>query len=320
MAALAVAACFLASLVLGRISIAVGPRLGWVDVPDDHLKPHQGRPVPLGGFGLLIGLQIGLGIAGLVDWGLVAGTSFMWLIGLADDRIGIAPGWRLGAAAVAGALMAILHDPSPDVPAVLAAMALVVLVVNAINLLDGLDALAGSVGAVCALSLALLAGLRGYDQALVGVLLAAGLIGFLAWNLPPARLFLGDNGAYVLGVALAWLVFATSPDSTAGLVATAAIGVPLLDLGATILRRSLTRTPMFAGDREHIYDRLHASGMGVLEVAVLYCGIQVLWAASVIAVSELLGDTVAVLYALGLGSVLIGFSVRRFTRHDEATG
>lgn len=307
MEALATAAAFLASMVLGWASLRLGPRLGLVDRPDAHLKPHEGRPIPLGGLGVLVGLHLGLGMAGAIDWGLLAATLLIWLIGLLDDRVGVDPMWRLAAAVLAGALVTLSQDPFPGWVASLAGITLVVLAVNAINLLDGMDALAASVGVVIALALAVLAGLRGLDHAFAAVVLAAALVGFLIWNLPPARLFLGDNGAYVVGVVLAWVALRSSAGWASGLVAAAVIGVPFLDLGATVVRRMRLRAPLFAGDRGHSYDKLHASGMSPLRVALVFSAAQAAWAGSVIAVSAALGDEAAVSFAVALGALVIGF-------------
>src|SRR5690606_20911231 len=126
----------------------------------------------------------------------------------------------------------------------------------------------GSVATVVLVGLAGLSWVLGGDPSwwlpLVG---AAALVGFLVWNLPPARLYLGDGGAYVVGVTIAWSVLRAADDWPTALVAVALVGVPFLDLGVAILGRLVARAPVFAGDRSHTYDRLHARGWPVGRVA-----------------------------------------------------
>lgn len=306
MDALAVMAAFAISVGIGRGAMAAGPALGLVDLPDSEgLKTHRGAVVPLGGAGILLGLHVGLALAGLFDPGLLAGTVLMWLVGLFDDGRGLDPRLRLVAAALAGWALVVLGDRGGTWQLALAAMLLVVVAVNAVNLFDGLDGLAGSVTTVIAGALAVLGMTRSLSIAVAGMVLAAALLGFLLWNLPPARLFLGDNGAYVVGVTLAWLAIRISPDWGALAVSAALLGVPLIDLAVTVLRRMRAGAPLFGGDRDHSYDRLHARGLSVVAVDLVMVAAQISWAGVVIAVAVNFGDLAAVAVAIGLGLVVI---------------
>ena len=298
------------SVILGALARLVGPRLGFVDVPDDDLKPHARPVVPLGGLAVLGGLYAGLLSVDGLDQALVAATAVVFVLGLIDDRFGLSPLIRVIGAALAGVL---LVTPS-SLPTGLffpVFWALVtVLVVNAVNLLDGLDGLAGSV------ALASLGALWwfGAAQGVLGppyyAVSIGAVLGFLVWNWPRARLFLGDNGAYVLGVTLTWAAMKASPDGTASLVAVAIIGVPILELVITITRRLRGRLPLFSGDRDHVYDRLHARGMSVSRVVVLFVVAQVIWSGALTA-TALIGDRWSLILAVFLGlGVVWAFGVR----------
>lgn len=306
------------SVAVGGLSIVAGKRWGLIDRPDQDLKPHQGEPVPLGGLGLLIGLHVGMSVAGVFDPGLFAATVLIWAVGLIDDLWGLSSLIRLVATAASGVTLIALTDlPRPGIPDVVWIIAVVV-VVNAVNLLDGLDALGGSVTLVAASGLSVFALVQDLDAWWVALILAMVLLGFLFWNRPMARLYLGDNGAYVIGVALVWVAMQSGTDPPSDLVALALIGVPLLDLGITVLRRLMARTPLFAGDRDHTYDRLFQTGWGIAAVVGLFAGIQVIWSSTLIWVSVLTGDVPALIVALGLGAFVVIVALVLVKRHRLA--
>ena len=296
--------------------LAVGKHTGFVDHPDrERLKLHSGSPVPLGGVAVMAGLHLGLAAAGAFDYALFVATSIVWVVGLVDDRKGLAPLWRVAASVLGGGALVVIGGFTSGLVAGIAGVALVVVALNAVNLLDGLDALAASVTAIGAVGLSAFAATQGLSGAWIGALLAAALVGFLVWNFPPARLFLGDNGAYVVGVTLAWLALRASSDWITGVVGVALIGVPLLDLAAIILRRTVARAPLLTGDRDHSYDRLRQSGFSVGAVAATYSLAQAVWVAVLISVSVLFGDVLAVVVALVLGgSTVLVFGLNRRQR------
>lgn len=305
MATVGLVAAVVTSLVVCAITLVVGRRLGLVDRPDDELKPHSRPVVALGGLGVLTGVHVGLAVAGAFDVALLAATLVVWAMGLVDDLFGLSPAIRIAGATVAGVLLVLLSGLSDDPVLAVMWVAATVVVINAVNLLDGLDGLASSVAMVS------LAGLWwfGVTQGTVGphfyVVSIGAILGFVYWNLPPARMFLGDNGAYVIGVTLTWAALEASPDGTAGLVGIAIIGVPILDMCVTILRRLISRTVLVSGDRDHTYDLLVRSGIGVGTVDGVYALGQAVWATSAVVVSILLGDRAAVVITATAGLVLV---------------
>lgn len=303
---LGTAAALLIALIVGGLAVRYGARSGFVDRPDGDLKPHEGSPVPLGGLGLLVGVHVGLALAGAFDLSLLLATSLVWLVGLIDDARGLSPTSRL-LGMMAGSLVLIGFSErnfEPEV-AVFWFVAIVV-VINAVNLFDGLDALAGTVSIVAILGLAIFGSAQGVPGPWVPMVIAGALLGFLYWNRPQARLYLGDNGAYVLGVLLAWAALSAGEDRMGGVVAVALVGVPLIDLAITVFRRGLSGAPLFSGDRDHTYDRLHDNGLPEKTVALSLSVLQALWIALVIAVAVLFGDLPAAITALAVGVGLAG--------------
>jgi len=275
---LAVALAFTAT----ALAIRAAPVLGLVDVPDAALKTHT-RPVPaVGGLGVATGVFVTLVPAGRLGPRAALALAMLFLLGLVDDRSGLPPAVRLGVEAAAGALAGwglVVTGSLPPVwiPVVLVA---VVVGVNAVNLLDGMDGLAASVGAVAGLGSALLAVIAGVD-ALPAAVLAAALAGFLPLNWRPARAFLGDSGAYLVGGGLAYLAVALAAEQTALgsaltmlVVGGSTLGVFLLDLTITIVRRRRSGVALFEGDRSHVYDQLVDRGWSVERTVVTLAGIQ----------------------------------------------
>lgn len=262
--------------------MGLGPMVGLVDVPDSELKVHHRPAVPLGGVGIFVGVHVALAVSHGLDVGLLAASGIVLVVGLIDDRTGLSPWIRLVAALAAGVVVMTWSGVASGdhLLVFVVGVLLVVVTVNAVNLLDGLDGLAGSAAAMSAVGLAILAAMRG-EPALFALALTGALAGFLIFNWHPARVFLGDNGAYVAGVFLSYGILESSPrGSTTGLVITIGLlGVFLVDLTVTILRRLRGGRPLFGGDRDHLYDRLHRRGWSVPAVVLVAMSVQAVFVA-----------------------------------------
>lgn len=311
------------SLAWCALAIRIGPSIGFVDRPDDpSLKAHERPAVPLGGIGVFLGVHAAIAVAGAFDPGLLAATSIVLVLGLVDDRSGLPPFVRLGAEVAAAATLIVFADTplDPTSPTDLViGVGLVVVFINAVNLFDGLDGLVGASGVVSAFGLAWLAGLRGADVA-PAIAVAGALGGFLVLNWHPAKVFLGDNGAYTVGMFLAYGTLVASPDGVGvGLgVASVGLGVFALDLIATVIRRKLAGHPLFAGDRSHLYDQLRDRGMTVPTIAITAALAQALFVLVLIGleVAEL-GDWSWLLIALVALGLLAALGASGFLRPGQ---
>ena len=240
---------FVVALVATPVTAAIATRVGMVDRPGP-LKVHD-RPVPyLGGAAVL--LAIAGPVAGAHPYALIP-LAMAFVVGLIDDLGDLNPLARIGVEIGIG-LAAAFVPANHGLPRVLLAIVVVVLLLNATNLLDGLDGLATSVGIVSALGFAI--ALRGTSRVLP-LALGGALIGFLFWNRPPARVYLGDAGSYLIGTALAISMLDALQRPTAIAVgATLFVGVAAADTAVAILRRLRARRPLLRGDRGHVYDQL----------------------------------------------------------------
>lgn len=271
--------------VLRRVAF----RLGIVDRPGP-LKTH-GAPVPyLGGVAVFLGLLVGPISAGRLV--LIVPYGAALALGVLDDARDLAPRGRLGAELAIGALAGLVV-PGPGLVQV-ATGVLVVILLNAVNLLDGQDGLAAGACLVSAVAFAILGG----DAVEIGLALAGALAAFLVFNAPPARMYLGDGGSYLVGTVLATLPALTERGSTDWSVwigVPLIVGLPLADTAIAILRRSFARKPLFLGDRSHVYDQLVDQGWRVetstavcvvlqgalATLGVLAAGAEVSWALAI---------------------------------------
>lgn len=317
-----VAAAAVVSLVWAIIAIGLGPRFGFVDRPDDtDLKVHDKPAVTLGGVGVFLGVHIGMTIGNRFDAWLAIATGGLVILGIVDDRVGLSPRLRLVVQVALAYLIAAFattgwsSDPIPIVVGIV----LVVGTINAVNLFDGLDGLAASSALVAALGIAALAEVRGLNSTF-GLILAAALAGFLLLNWHPAKIFLGDNGSYVVGAFLAYGIMRTSPGSIDSrlFVALVLLGVFALDLATTIVRRRMAGRPLFLGDRSHLYDQLRTRGRSVRAVALITAAVEVVYVTISLGIEQV-GNGPARLLLVGLvaGLSLVAVGAGGFLRPQE---
>jgi UDP-GlcNAc:undecaprenyl-phosphate GlcNAc-1-phosphate transferase len=154
-------------------------------------------------------------------------------------------------------------------------------VMNAINFMDNMNGLCAGVGAIGGFLFALIAAMEGeYLVALAGFLIGGALVGFLPWNFPNARSFLGDAGSQLVGYLLAVMAILPhfyskqNPHRLAVLSPLLVLAVPLIDLAQVVILRTLHGKPFWIGDTKHLSHRLVQAGLSRAE-AVL-----VLWLAA----------------------------------------
>jgi UDP-GlcNAc:undecaprenyl-phosphate GlcNAc-1-phosphate transferase len=266
---------------------------GIVDVPDEAGRKIHKRPVAyLGGvaiFGAFLVAVLALEPMSRQLAALLAGGAILVVVGVMDDVRGMTPfsklGWQFVAAGVALAggigISSITNPLGGSIDLSWGRMAFDVLgihfhimpianilsllwmvgLANTVNFLDGLDGLAAGVSGIAALVMfALAVGPRVHqpEVALLAVILAGAALGWLPYNFYPAKIFMGDSGAYFLGLTLAMLaIYSGAKLATAALV----LGFPIMDAVWVATRRMLHRTSPFRADRSHFHHLLIDAGM-----------------------------------------------------------
>jgi UDP-GlcNAc:undecaprenyl-phosphate GlcNAc-1-phosphate transferase len=295
------------------LAIRIAQRTDFLDRPRQYRK--HGAPTPfLGGAAVIAAFVLAtLAIGGGRAYVLLVCTTVMWAIGTIDDRVAVAPGWRVAAeAAAATALYAGGHGwRASGVPAVDCALTILwtVALVNAFNLMDNLDGACASVACASALGIGALAAIHGGAiHAGMAFALAGACAGFLRFNLArPARIFLGDGGSMPIGFLLAALGMIASRSIHQGggdlLVVGLTAGVVLLDTTLVSVSRARRGVSLLTGGRDHLSHRLLGRLRTPRRVGAAMAGAQAgLGALAVLA--DRAGLTASV--AIGLTAALAG--------------
>ena len=181
-------------------------------------------------------------------------------------------------------------------------------ITNALNLIDGRDGVAAGVGALVSATMSYIAWDLGHDLiAMLFAALAGASLGFVPLNLPRARRFLGDSGAYFLGFMIAGLSISGFVDTTGRVplyIPLVALGLPALDTGVAVLRRFLDGRHLFKADQDHFHDRMERiAGYGPLKLTLVSYAITALFC-----VGALLAHT----WYKSAGSAIVGLAVLVF--------
>lgn len=301
---LAVTAVATAGLVPLVRQLAV--RVGAVVRPDER-RVHE-RPTPtLGGIAMFAGFAAGLGVAwqlGALD-GIFAGNTeplavltaavLMLAVGVIDDLREVSAPAKIAGIVVAASVLVyggvsilVFRIPfagvivlSSDWSYLLSVM-WVIGMANAVNLIDGLDGLAAGIVAIAAATFFFYAvELRdegvlppGNIAPLIAILVLGVCLGFLPWNVHPARIFMGDAGALMLGLLMAastMVVGGRTDQPFSGqtyfffaplFIPLFILGVPIVDTAFAIVRRATKRSGVATADKEHLHHRLMRLGHG----------------------------------------------------------
>jgi UDP-N-acetylmuramyl pentapeptide phosphotransferase/UDP-N-acetylglucosamine-1-phosphate transferase len=272
------ATAFVLTILLAPVMRRVCIRWRLFDVPGP-LKIHT-QPIPRLG-GVAIAIAFG-GAVLLVDgwaefrsWHFFAALALIWITGLVDDLRGLSPLFRLAAQIVAAVIL--WHGgwrvpiTGPHAIGLCATCVLTVFVINAFNFLDGADGVAAGVTVLISLAYGVtIAGAAGHLGGVVAWSLLGACAGFLVFNYPPARFFMGDSGSTVLGFGVAFLGLDSysSNDSVSSLVFPFVVaGLPLLDAAFAVVRRLRSWESPLRGDRFHFYDLLINRGLSARRVS-----------------------------------------------------
>lgn len=346
---------YLATPVVRRLALRAGAftQIRERDV-HEHITPRWG------GLGMFFGLVVAFALASQLPmmsavysdlnqvYGLLAAVTVIVIIGLIDDRWGLdAPTKFAGQALAAGLLAwqgigfiwlplgnATVLDP---LTSTLLTLLVVLVCVNAVNFVDGLDGLAAGivlVGAAASFIYSYLLSVEyGFERATLSTLLSATLtgvcLGFLPHNVNPARIFMGDTGAMMLGLLLAsstvTLTGQVDPNALGDtsrastvlpiLLPVAILALPLLDLALAIFRRTLRGRSPLTPDREHLHHRLLDLGHSRRYAATLMQAGAAIVAFSTVALAFVPALYVVIVGALALGVLAVAVFKRPRSVH-----
>lgn len=298
-------------LSLQPFAIRLLRRRGVLDHPSDrssHLTPTPRG----GGVVVVLALVLGATAGGALDEPdaavVLAVTALCALVGLAEDMRGVPVVQRFGLLLLACAPLGLVPDATPAVRAVLAiaAVSFAVAVVNAVNFMDGINGISAAQGLVAGAAYAVLATAEGLNGlAVVAAATAAAALAFAPFNVPRAKVFLGDTGSYGLGGVLAGIAVVLLAEGVPLEAALAPLALYLADTGATLLRRFRAGEDWHLPHRTHAYQRLTDLGFTHVQVSALVLVLLVTCCA--LGGLSLLGGPARVVGDAGLIIVLAGY-------------
>ena len=243
-------------------------RHGILDIPN-HRSSHA-EPTPrAGGIACLVGVLAAAAAGQLLGhdpswWSLVA-AGVLAVVGFADDRASLPALARVGGQVAGGAAAGFSQE---GFWAAGAGMLLVPAVVNAVNFMDGINGITSLTMTVWGLS-ALAVGLASGIGSLIvmGAATSGGALGFLPFNAPRARMFLGDVGSYLFGGLAAMGILLAGTNHASVAVVLAPLAPYAADTGFALVRRAIRRESLTQAHREHVYQQL-TSGLGFAHLPV----------------------------------------------------
>lgn len=282
----------LAALLALLVTLTLTPWLGHyllergvVDHPGER-RSHDRVTPRGGGLAMAAGLWLGLLVIS-PNWVYWATFSLLVLVfcllGWLDDRFELSVRWRLlvqltvavlMVVAVAGVQSVQLSGWSLDWPWLWSVLAVpaIIWVINLHNFMDGADGLAASQGIWSGLGFGLLFLAAGdMQQSGLAFLLSAVCLGFLVWNRPSAKIFMGDSGSLLLGGLIAWLALSGAASGAVSIWSSLVIcSLFATDATATLLLRLKRGRRWYTPHRQHAYQRLLVSGWSHGQVLLLY--------------------------------------------------
>lgn len=328
----------LITLILTPMIRHLAVRTDFVDYPGER-RVHKTPLAMGGGVAIYASFWLALWFAG--EWtsqllGLWFASTLVLLTGLIDDRRTLSPGAKLFGQILASLVLiasgtriefvtnpfgGMLYLSYWSIPVTLLWL---VTLTNLVNFIDGLDGLAAGVVTIACAPLAAVALMM--DQplaALLAVVLAGSVVGFLPYNFNPARIIMGDTGALFLGFMLGAISVEGAlkgPTVIAIAVSTLALGLPILDTLFSILRRWRAGRPIYLADNGHVHHRLLAMGYSHRQAVMMLYAVSAGLAAVAMWLLRLPVAHTLLIVSLGvMGIVLIGATLKlQAKEHDEA--
>ena len=331
---LAIAIAFAISFAATPVVKAFAQKMGAIDVPDGKRRVHD-HPIPrMGGLAIFLGFL--LSVVLFVDItkqvrGILLGSVLIVACGAIDDIVNLRA-WVKLIVQVAAAIIAVAHDvvieffSNPNIfsdnellilgwLAIPVTVLWIVGITNSVNLIDGLDGLAVGVSTIASTTMFVVALL--VSEGNVALLLAAlmgACIGFMPYNLNPAKIFMGDTGALLLGYVLSTVsvvgMFKTYALVTF-VVPILALALPLFDTTCAFFRRLLHGQSPMHPDRGHLHHRLIDMGLSQKQaVAILYSLSAILGLCAVVLATDGALRTWLIVIAV-LAAIAIGLYIKK---------
>ncbi len=335
---------FIVTAIITPLAILIAPKIGAMDIPKDSRRAHK-RPVPrFGGIAIYCGILVAfffLRPLGLQTKGLLIGSTLILLVGVYDDLKDMPAKIKLIFQLIAAFILWYCNirltgfsNPFsgqyvsfPDWLSLIVTLFWIVGITNTINLIDGLDGLAAGITFIASVAVAYTAYSKSMWDTLVLVLAIAGAcLAFLIYNSYPAKIFMGDAGALLLGFLMSSVsLIGIAPSKSSMLFATivpvSILALPIFDTSFAILRRAINHKPIMQADRGHLHHRIMSMGFGQRRtVLTLYCISGIMSVAGILWTMSMLIEAIILAFiAMTLIVVFLGIGKIRETHNSEET-
>lgn len=294
--------CFLASLGLTPIVRKLAIRIGATDEPNER-KVHKTKMPRMGGLAIYLSFMLGMLILrpdSSYTLPILIGSVIIIITGILDDMYSLSAKVKIVAHLLAaivivasGINVSFINLPFNGVLylgwfSIPLTLLWIMGITNAINLIDGLDGLAAGVSSIVLLTIAGLSITEGNVFVfMMSAVLLGSTLGFLPYNFHPAKIFMGDTGAYFLGYIISILALLGFKNVTmfSLVVPIVILAVPISDTLFAIVRRLVNKKPLSAPDKSHLHHCLLRFGFSHRETVVLIYGMSALFALAAIVLS-----------------------------------
>jgi len=267
---------FLASLALIPIAKKVANHVGAIDIPDKR-KVHKKPMARMGGIAIFGAFILGYILYGDITTQMISiliGAFIMFIMGMLDDIKPIRARYKFLVQIISAVIVVIygqiyfdqisflgLYIKFSPLVSYILSIFFIVAISNAINLIDGLDGLAGGISSIYFFTISsiclLLGRISGLDF-ILSIIMLGSTLGFLVWNFPPAKIFMGDSGSLFLGfmISVIALVGFKVATLTSLVIPITILAIPIFDTVLAIFRRLLKGGSIGAPDKEHFHHQL----------------------------------------------------------------
>lgn len=289
-----IASAFLLSVVLILLTVKFCKFYSLYDTVNSR-KIHSGNIPRLGGVAIAVSFVVCAAVCFLVDrqisfrniMPILTAGMLIFVFGVIDDILDLRAIWKLCVQILAvGIIVAngfrfrqIVTVRLPEPVGVVLTFCWVLGIINAYNLIDGLDGLCGTLSVTAFVTLGAIFRTHFLEGSVICFILAASVLGFLVFNWPPAKIFMGDGGSQFLGFMIAVIPLCDLSETIAPTkfpIMIVLSAFPLLDTIAAIWRRLRDRRPVMAPDRMHLHHKLLNLGYSKTHALYLVAVVQTL--------------------------------------------
>lgn len=319
---------FILSLIFTPIIRLFAIKNGLISYPRTD-RWHKHPTAILGGVSIYLAVLISclfLGDINKTSLGLLSGGTFLFVIGLLDDKFHFRPYTKLFTQIIAGCIAIffgiVLGLPINHFLAIPLTLLWIVGITNAFNLLDNIDGLAAGIAVISGLMLFFSLIFSDNPLGIYGLILSAATLGFLPYNFNPAKIFMGDSGSMFLGYSLAVISITGTARHISNLliallVPVLILSVPIFDTIFVMTIRTLQGKRVFQGDKDHTSHRLVTLGISQRKTVLLLYAVSIIFGLIAILYSRLNIFVISVISLLAIIALLFfGFFLSEVTSTD----